>query len=362
MCVIDMRVANYYGPEDLRVESVDEAVLDSNEVRIDVVAAGICGTDLHEYTGGPDLTPAEGTTHPLTNASLPVPLGHEFSGTVVEVGSDVSEVAEGDAVTVNPALVCGECRYCSEGRHNLCESVANIGLSARSGGFSEQAVVPAANVVPLPAGIPVEYGALVEPLSVGLHAVRRSGMQAGDSVAVFGAGPIGISIVQAVAAGGATEVFVSEPRRKRREIAEMVGATTTLDPMADDSVDVINASTNGGVDVAFEAVGIEPTFRAAIESTKRGGQITCVGISDDDVGLTPNELVVVERTINGSNGYLSGPLADREFRMAVQYLESGEFDPEAMITGRIRLDDIVEDGFEDLLDPDSEHVKILVEP
>jgi len=356
-----MQVANYYGPEDLRVESIDEPSLESDEVRIEVASAGICGTDLHEYTDGPDLTPDEGSPHPLTEVSLPVPLGHEFSGVVSEVGSEVSGIDEGDAVTVNPAIVCGECRYCNEGRHNLCELVANIGLSARSGGFSEQAVVPATNVVSLPESIPVEYGALVEPLSVGIHAVRRSGMQAGDSVAVFGAGPIGISIVQAAAAAGARAIYSSEPRATRREIAETVGATT-LDPTSVDAVDVITSSTNGGVDVAFEAVGVEPTFRAAIESTKRGGQITCVGISDDDVGLTPNELVVVERSINGSNGYLSGPLADREFRMAIRFLESDEFDPEAMITGRIELDDIVEDGFGDLLNPDSEHVKVLVEP
>lgn len=357
-----MRVAHYYGPEDLRVESVEEPEIGEDEVRIDVTAAGICGTDLHEYTDGPDLTPAGSSPHPLTGASLPVPLGHEFSGVVSEIGSTVSGIEAGDPVTVNPAIVCGDCRYCSEGRHNLCESVANVGLSARSGGFSERTVVPAANVVPLPKSIPVEYGALVEPLSVGVHAVRRSRLQAGDSVAVFGAGPIGISIVQAASAAGAREIFVSEPRRRRREIADTVGATTTLDPASADAVETISSATGGGVDVSLEAVGIEPTFRAAIESTKRGGQITCVGISDDDVALTPNELVVVERSINGSNGYLSGPLAAREFEMAIRFLESGEFDPEAMITGRIGLEDIVDGGFEDLLDPGSEHVKVLVEP
>ncbi|WP_267643383.1 2,3-butanediol dehydrogenase [Haloarchaeobius amylolyticus] len=357
-----MRVANYYGSGDIRVESVAEPAVGADDVRIEVAACGICGTDLHEFEDGPDLTPDEDTPHPLTGVSLPVPLGHEFSGTVTEVGSDVCDVAVGDEVTANPAMVCGDCRYCAEGRHNLCESVANIGLSAASGGFAESAVVPASNVVQLPDSVPVEYGALVEPFSVGVHATRRSGMQAGDSVAVFGAGPIGISIVQAAKAAGATDVFVSEPRAKRREIAEAVGATETLDPTATDAVDEITDATNGGVDVAFEAVGIEPTFRAAIEATKRGGQITAVGISDDDVGLTPNELVVVERSINGSNGYLSGPLADREFEMVTSFLESGEFDPEPMITARISLEDLVDEGFEALLDSESEHVKILVEP
>ncbi|WP_435361901.1 2,3-butanediol dehydrogenase [Haloarchaeobius sp. DFWS5] len=357
-----MRVAKYYGSGDIRVESADEQTLGPDDVRIDVEACGICGTDLHEYKDGPDLTPSPDSEHPLTGASLPVPLGHEFSGTISEVGEDVTNVAVGDPVTVNPAIVCGECRYCAEGRHNLCESVANIGISARSGGFADSAVVPAANVVALPEGIPVEYGALVEPFSVGIHATRRSGMQTGDSVAVFGAGPIGISIVQAAKAAGATEIFVSEPRETRRDIAATVGATTTLDPVETDAVEVISDATDGGVDVAFEAVGIEPTFKAAVESTKRGGQITAVGISDADVGLTPNELVVVERSINGSNGYLSGPQAEREFSMATRYLETGQFDAEEMITGRVALDDIVEEGFEDLLDPESEHVKILVEP
>jgi (R,R)-butanediol dehydrogenase/meso-butanediol dehydrogenase/diacetyl reductase len=357
-----MQVAHYYGPEDLRVETAGEPAPGSNDVEIDVVACGICGTDLHEYTAGPDLTPSADEPHPLSGASLPVPLGHEFSGRVSAVGDDVTGVAVGDAVTVNPAIVCGECRYCAEGRHNLCESVANYGLSARSGGFAERAVVAAENVVPLSDDVPVEYGALVEPFSVGIHAVRRSGLQAGDAAAVFGSGPIGLAIVQAARAAGASHVFVSEPREARRAIADDVGATATLDPTATDAVDEIRSATDGGVDVAFEAVGVEPTFQAAVESTKRGGQITAVGISNSEVGLTPNDLVVVERSINGSNGYLSGPRAAEEFETAVRFLETGAFDAEAMITGRVPLDDVVAGGFETLLDPESDHVKILVEP
>lgn len=357
-----MRVARYYGPRDLRVESVDEPQLGETDVRIDVAACGICGTDLHEYTSGPDLTPSEGESHPLTGVSLPVQLGHEFSGTVSDVGDDVSDITVGDPVTVNPAIVCGECRYCSEGRHNLCESVANYGLSAPSGGLAEHAIVDETNVVPLPDSIPVEYGALVEPFSVGIHAIRRSGLQTGDSAAIFGSGPIGLAIVQAAHAAGASDVLVSEPRNARREIAEQIGATATLDPTSTDAVEEIRSRTDGGVDVAFEAVGIEPTFQAAIESTKRGGQITAVGISASEVGLTPNDLVVVERTINGSNGYLSGPRAAEEFETAVRFLETNEFDAEAMITGRVSLDNVVDEGFKSLLDDESAHVKILVEP
>ena len=357
-----MQVAHYYGPEDLRVESVNEVPVGEHEVRIDVAACGICGTDLHEYTSGPDLTPSVGDSHPLTGVSLPVQLGHEFSGRISAVGDAVTDFSIGDPVTVNPAIVCNDCRYCAEGRHNLCDSVANYGLSAASGGLAEHAVVDATNVVSLPDSVPVDHGALVEPFAVGIHAVRRSELRAGDSVAVFGSGPIGLAIVQAARGVGAADVFVSEPRAPRRAIASEVGATATLDPTATDAVAEIQSETNGGVDVAFEAVGIEPTYQAAIKSTKRGGQITCVGISNSEVGLTPNDFVVVERTITGSNGYLSGPRAAEEFETAVRYLETGEFDAEAMITGRVALDNVVVDGFESLLDSESDHVKILVDP
>lgn len=357
-----MQAAHYYGAGDLRVEEVAEPALGETDVRIDVAACGICGTDLHEYSVGPDYAPSAGGSHPLTGASLPVPLGHEFSGTVSAVGEAVSAVSVGDPVTVSPAIVCNDCRYCAEGRHNLCASIAYYGLSARSGGFAERAVVDASNVMVLPEAVPVEYGALVEPFSVGIHAVRRSGLQAGDTAAVFGSGPIGLTIVQAARAAGATAVFVSEPRAPRRSVAREVGATTTLDPTATDVVAAIRAATDGGVDVAFEAVGIEPTHKAAVRSTKHGGRITCLGISNDDVGLTPNDVVLAERTITGSNGYLSGPRMGEEFEAAVSYLETGAFDAETMITGRVPLDDIVAGGFESLRDPESAHVKILVEP
>jgi (R,R)-butanediol dehydrogenase/meso-butanediol dehydrogenase/diacetyl reductase len=134
-----MKAAFYYGEGDIRVEDIKPDELGSNDVRIETSACGICGTDLHEYVTGPIYTPAE--PHPLTGASLPVRLGHEFGGTVTETGDDVTDLEVGDTVAVNPMLACNECRYCQEGKGNLCEKSGALGLSAHVGGFSESVVV-----------------------------------------------------------------------------------------------------------------------------------------------------------------------------------------------------------------------------
>lgn len=357
-----MRVAQWHGQEDVRIDDIVVPAMDADEIRIDVEAAGICGTDLHEYTDGPSFVPAPEDPHPLTGITAPVTLGHEFSGVVADVGADVSEFEAGDPVTVNPAIVCNDCRYCNEGNHNLCESVANIGLATKSGGFAETAIVPAQNAIKLPSDIPVEIGALVEPYAVGLHATRRSAVNTGDSVAVFGCGPIGLTIIDVLNAMGTDQIFVSEPHAGRRKRAKELGADATLDPIADDAVERIRDATNGGVDVSFEAAGIEPTYRAAIESVKRGGQILTVGISEHPVGVVPKDVTVRERSIVGSNGYTSGPLADKEFDMVASMMSEGLLDPESLITSRIPLEDIVERGFEPLLDRESNDVKILIQP
>lgn len=357
-----MHAAQWHGREDVRIDDVTEPTMEADEVRIDVAVGGICGTDLHEYTDGPAFVPAPDSPHPLTGVTPPVTLGHEFSGVISEVGADVEGFAVGDPVTVNPAVVCNECRYCNEGAHNLCTDVANVGLATKSGGFAESAVVPAANAVKLPEDIPVEVGALVEPYAVGLHAVRRSAVRPGDTVAVFGCGPIGLTIIDVLGTTGVEEVIVSEPRAGRRERAEGLGADVTYDPTAVDAVEEIVASTNGGVDVAFEAAGIEPTYRAAIESTKHGGQILTVGISEHPVGILPRDVTVRERSIVGSNGYASGPRAGEEFGMVASMFSEGRLEPESLVTSRIDLEDIVEGGFEALLSDESDEVKVLVRP
>lgn len=353
-----MRAALYHGREDVRVEGVDPDPLGPNDVRIDVEAAGICGSDLHEYAAGPIFTPEE--PHPMTGVSIPLRMGHEFAGRIADVGEDVSDHSVGDPVVVNPIRYCGSCRYCNSGQQHLCASIALTGVSAGGGGFAEQSVVPAESVVPLPESIPLALGALVEPFSVALHAVRQADLTAGDSVAIFGSGPIGLAITQVVRAAGATDLFVSEPRDARRDRAADLG-TTAIDPTEIEPIRRIKRATDGGVDVAFEVAGIEQTYNDAISSTRRDGTVVVVSMFEAPVETHPNTVVMAERTIEGTMSYTAGDGNGSEFRSIIKLFENGQLDPERLVTDTIPLEDIA-GGFGSLRDPDSEQIKILVEP
>jgi len=356
-----MRAAIYHDREDIRVEDVESDPVGPGDVRIDVDSCGICGSDLHEYAAGPIFAPGE-SPHPISGETTPIRMGHEFSGVIAEVGEDVSDLAVGDAVAINPILCCGTCRQCREGNYHICDSIGFVGLSGGGGGFAESVVLDAEHAVPLGDDVPIEHGALVEPLSVGLHAVRRSGLRAGDAVAVFGSGPIGLAVIQCARAAGAGRIVVSEPRPARRERAVDCGADEVVDPAETDAVEYVRSTTDGGADATFEVAGVEASFNDAVASTVPGGRTTVVSIWEEAVGTHLNELVLGERTVTGTLAYLGGPRAAEEYGMVIEMLGDGRLDPDPFITGRIGLEGIVEEGFERLLDPESEHVKILVRP
>jgi len=354
-----MQAATYHGREDVRVEEVDQQSLGPGQVRVDVEACGICGSDLHEYAAGPIFVPAD-EPHPISGETAPVTMGHEFSGVVSEVGEGVTDPAVGDTVAVNPILYCGACRQCREGNYHLCDSVGFVGLSGGGGGFAENVVVAAEQAVPL-GDVPVEHGALVEPLAVGLHAVRRSGLRAGDAVGVFGSGPIGLAVIECARAAGAGRIVVSEPREARRERAADCGATDLVDPSATDAVEFVRSATDGGVDVAFEVAGVEATYNDAVRGTTPTGRTTVVSIWEEAVRTHPNDLVLGERTVTGTLAYLGGPRSGEEYGMVIAMLADGRLDPSPFVTDRIGLGEIVA-GFEALSDPDSDQVKVLVRP
>lgn len=355
-----MQAARYYGTGDIRVEAVDPRSPGPGEVRIAVEACGICGSDLHKYVAGPGSMPSE-APHPVTGETLPLVMGHELGGTVAEVGDGV-DVPVGTAVAVNPIIWCGTCRYCLAGEYHRCADRGFVGLHGRGGGFAEELVVRAEQVVPVPEAVPTELAALVEPYTVGLHAVRRSALSAGDSVAVFGTGPIGLTVVQAARAAGAGDIYVSEPRDARRERAGTAGADVTIDPAETDPVERIRDGTAGGADVVFEVAGIAPTVNAALESAKSGGNVTIVSLFEEAIQVQPNEVVSRELTVTGTAAFQGGPRSAEEFSRTLRYFSTGAFDPESLVTARIDLADIVESGFERLVDPESEQVKILVRP
>ncbi|WP_233204045.1 2,3-butanediol dehydrogenase [Halegenticoccus soli] len=356
-----MRAARFHDGGDVRVENIESAPVGRTDVRIEVKACGICGSDLHEYRTGPHFTPQE--THSKTGQRNPITMGHEFSGTVSEVGAEVSRIAVGDRVTVEPNIPCGDCLYCEDGMYHLCKNAVAVGFHTGAGGFAENAVVPEQQVHVLPDEVSLEEGALVEPLAVGLHAVRQSGMSVGDAVGVFGCGPIGLTVINAAVAAGAKRIFASEPNETRREVALELGADIGINPMEEDAVDTIKERTPDGVEVAFEFAGIGPAFNSAVQSTKRAGTITVGSISDADITTNMLDIVATERKVVGTNCYGFPPQSFRsEFDAIIQSLAAGNINTDAFITGRIDLEDITEEGFEELLDSETDHVKILVKP
>lgn len=227
-----MRAATYHDRKDIRVEDVEPKSVSGGQVCIDIDSCGICGSDFHEYTAGPIFVPGE-EPHTVSQETAPIRMGHEFSGTISEVDESVTGLERSDAVAINPILYCGECRQCQEGNYHICDSVEFPKLSGGGGRFAESVVLDAEHAVTLGDDVPFEYGALVESLSVALHAVRRSGLCAGDAVAVFGAGQVGLAVIQCARAAGAVTIFVSEPRDARRERAADCGADNLIDPESD---------------------------------------------------------------------------------------------------------------------------------
>lgn len=348
-----MQALRWHGVKDLRVETIQEPVTQKGQVKIRVEACGICGSDLHEYAAGPIFIP-EGTPHPLTNEQAPIVMGHEFSGQIVEVGEGVAALKVGDRVVVEPIFACGKCTACRQGKYNLCEKMGFLGLAGGGGGFSEYVAADAHMVHKIPDTLSYEQGALVEPSAVALYAVRSSQFKVGDRAAVFGTGPIGLLVIEALKASGASEIYAVELSEERRNKAEELGAIG-INPAEKEAVQEIIQLTNGGVDVAYEVTGVPVVLNQAIQSTAIGGQIMIVSIFEREASLHPNQIVMQERNIAGIIGYRN------VFPAVISLMQQGYFPSEKLVTKRIGLEKIVEEGFETLLQEKSQ-VKIMVSP
>ena len=220
-----MKAARFHGKEDLRIEEVPEPSPGPGQVKLRNAFAGICGSDLHFFFYPESLPFSLDEPHPLTGATLPQILGHEFSGTVVEIGEGVTAVQVGDRCAVFPlAVSCGECAACRRGLPFSCRLMGSLGSNVEGGGLSEFTVCDASKAHVLPDGVDLRMGALVEPMAVGWHAASRSGAEPGGSALVAGAGPIGIGAWFAFKARGVEKVLVSEPSADRRAIMGALGA------------------------------------------------------------------------------------------------------------------------------------------
>jgi len=218
MFMAKMKAARWYGAKDVRIEEVDVPEVKPHQVKIAVKFTGICGTDLHEYLDGPIFIPTE-TEHVYSGQKAPVTLGHEFAGEIVEVGSDVTRVKVGDRVTVEPILA----KHNLVGDYNLDPNLNFVGLAA-DGGFAKYCVLDGDIVHKVPDSLSYEQAALTEPAAVAVYAVRQSALKTGDTAVVFGLGPIGLLIVEALRAAGASKIYGVELSPERQAKAEELGA------------------------------------------------------------------------------------------------------------------------------------------
>jgi len=347
-----MRALRWHGARDLRLENIDVPVPEAGEVLVNVEFCGICGTDLHEYLEGPVMIRA--SAHPLTGVSPPFALGHEFSGRVAAVGSDVDGIEIGQRVTADPCLRCGSCFWCRRGDYNICEKGGAIGL-ASPGALAEFVRVPAPQIIKLPSNVSTASAALAEPYGVALHALDRGRVQRGDRILILGFGPVGAAVLLAALAVGA-QAFVSEPLPQRRQRALELGAIEAFDPVHVNVKREVFAHTDHvGPDVAFECSGIPAVLADAIDIVRRGGRVVAVGIGHGKVSLNPRRIVFFERELVGALGY-RGDVA-----RAVELMAAGRLPTEALISDRIPLDDAVHGAFEALVLDRGEKLKVLIE-
>ena len=279
-----MRAIRLHGPFDLRCDSVPRpAAPGAREVLLRIDAVGVCGSDLHMYeTGGIGGRQAE---HPCR-------LGHEFAGTIIEVGEnaraeDGARLRPGMRIAVDPAIPCGHCENCREGDPNLCPHHQFFGVPPDDGALCEWLVAPAVNCFPLPESISPAVGSLLETLGVAIHAVDLGKLQVARSVAVFGAGPVGLLILSLARVAGASPIYVFDPVAERRAKALDLGATAAWDVPDQAGVNAVIAplqeATRGrGVDIAFEVANADRSIDQTFGAARPGGRVVLVGIPPDD--------------------------------------------------------------------------------
>ncbi|KAK9463455.1 chaperonin 10-like protein [Lipomyces oligophaga] len=320
------------------------------DVLVAIKQTGICGSDVHYYTHG-----AIGSFI----VKAPMVLGHESAGEIVKVGAAVKSLKIGDRVALEPGVPCYFCKQCKAGRYNLCPEMAFAATPPFDGTLARYYVLPEDMCVLLPDHVSLEEGALIEPLSVGVHSVRRAGVSAGQSVVVFGAGPAGLLIGAVAKAFGASTIVAVDIQQDRLDLAKRVAATHTFIPSRSDSADVsaskIIALLGGNPpDVAIDASGVEPSIKTAIAVLKQGGTYVQVGMGAPQISFPITDFTVKEILASGSFRYGPG-----DYELAVKLVATGLVNVKDLITHRVKFTD-AEKAFKLVMDPSAGAVKVLI--
>ncbi len=313
--------ARYIGERTIEVTSAETPTPQRGEVTIDVAYTGICGTDLHILHGAMDQ-----------RVSIPCVLGHEMSGRIAAVGADVTSWSPGDPVTVMPLRWCGRCAACLAGNQHVCQNLVFVGIDS-PGAMQTSWTVPAEIVVALPAGISLRDAALVEPVAVAVHDVRRGRVEPGERALVVGGGPVGL-LIAVVAREAGAEVVVLEVDAHRRSVIESLGFAV-LDPTGDDMVGRLAALTDGaGFPVSFEVSGSQPGLDTAVGALAVRGRLVVVAIHPQPKPVDLFRVFWRELTLIGARVYERA-----DFERAVELVASGVVPAETLISAVIPLED-----------------------
>ncbi len=341
-----MRAALITGTGEVELREFDDPTPTAGQAVVDIAYCGVCGTDVHAFQSGQPYNPAI--------------CGHEWSGTVSAVAGDVSHLGEGDRVVVAVPPACGTCTPCRAGHPATCtkvfRSVTGTDRNAPAhGGFAPRIGVAADRLVRTDPRLSDEDAAQVEPATVALHAVRKSGIRLGDCAVVQGAGPIGLTTLQWVKAAGAAEVIVVEPNDARRALAIELGATVVTTPT--DVREVLNERTRGlGADIVYECVGRPDTIQSAVDLARRGGSMSLIGLADANAEINPSTWLVKEITVTSALAY-----THEEFEIAMGVIADGRVRLAPMHSCTTNLDGL-SDALADLGSGTTEQTKVLVNP
>lgn len=352
-----MKAARIYGKQDIRIENVDIPEPKDDQVQVKVKFVGICGSDIHMYSEGLSL-PYE--KNPLSGKTVPIIEGHEFSGQVVKVGRNAQDVKVGDRVAIEPILACGHCRNCMKGMYNYCLNAVGpdgsgnfIGVSD-DGGMAEFSNVQAKFVHKLPDEMGFDLGALAEPTAVAYEGIKRSGLIEGQTVAVLGAGPIGLCTAILAKIAGATKVYISDVSDVRLAKAKEVGIEDTLNPTKENVVEKIHEDLPDGVDISFECAGVQATFDTATQITTTTGVIQVDALFGKSIDLDINDAIMKGHNIHTTLGYAN------DFPIVINIINNHQEIFQQLITKTIPLDEAIE-GIE-ALQNDKSQVKVMISP
>ncbi|MDN3377836.1 MULTISPECIES: alcohol dehydrogenase catalytic domain-containing protein [unclassified Pseudoalteromonas] len=317
-----MQAAEYIGNKSFRIVAGQAIKPQADEVRLDVGFVGICGTDMHIYHGVMDQ-----------RVNPPHTIGHEISGVVAELGSEVTHLKVGERVVVRPLDHCGDCPACNAGHEHICHNLKFMGIDS-VGAFQNSWTVKARTIHKLPDNVSLEQGALIEPLSVACHDISRSRLKAGEKAVVIGGGPIG-QLVALVAKSVGADVLISEVNNDRRKFSSRFDIET-INPLEQDLQEYVSKWSDGkGADVVFEVSGVQPAVEAMTQIAAVRGRICMVAIHSQKPPVDLFQFFWRELELVGARVY-----EDADFEMAIDLVATGQIDLEPFITSVSELADI----------------------